>query len=275
MPPVIIVGAARSGTNMLRDVLAALPGFGTWPCDEINYIWKHGNLSEPSDELSAGDARPEVRRYIRKAFRRIAERRGIERVVEKTCANSLRVPFVDAVVPEAFYIHIVRDGYAATASAMKRWTADLDLPYIVRKARYVPPGDLPFYAVRYLRDRLHRLRSGERRLAFWGPRFKGFREAAATCSLAELCALQWRRSVERATADLGRLPPERVVTVHYEDFVVDPERELARMCAFLDVPLVAVDLPAMTRHISAGGVGRGRNELDEVEMKRIQPIIDA
>ena len=40
-PPVIIIGAGRSGTNMLRDLLAQLPQFSTWPCDEINYIWRH------------------------------------------------------------------------------------------------------------------------------------------------------------------------------------------------------------------------------------------
>jgi len=34
---IIIVGAPRSGTNMLRDVLTSFDGVCTWPCDEINY----------------------------------------------------------------------------------------------------------------------------------------------------------------------------------------------------------------------------------------------
>ena len=56
---IIIIGAPRSGTNMLRDVLTALPGFETWPCDEINLAWRHGNRALPSDELRcrSGDAR--------------------------------------------------------------------------------------------------------------------------------------------------------------------------------------------------------------------------
>ena len=37
--PVIIIGAPRSGTNMLRDILTNFEGIETWPCDEINYIW--------------------------------------------------------------------------------------------------------------------------------------------------------------------------------------------------------------------------------------------
>ena len=43
----MIIGAARSGTNMLRDVLTSLDGVDTWPCDEINYIWRHGNIRWP------------------------------------------------------------------------------------------------------------------------------------------------------------------------------------------------------------------------------------
>ena len=55
---IVLVGAPRSGTNMLRDVLTALDGIGTWPCDEINYIWRHGNVRYPSDELPRENATP-------------------------------------------------------------------------------------------------------------------------------------------------------------------------------------------------------------------------
>ena len=53
---VIIIGAPRSGTNILRDVLTSFDGICTWPCDEINYIWRHGNAKYPSDELLAANA---------------------------------------------------------------------------------------------------------------------------------------------------------------------------------------------------------------------------
>ena len=70
--PVIIIGAARSGTNMLRDVLTSLPGVGTWPCDEINYIWRHRNARNPLDEFQPEQATDPVRRFIRGEFDRIA-----------------------------------------------------------------------------------------------------------------------------------------------------------------------------------------------------------
>src|SRR5262245_2527282 len=102
--PVIIIGAGRSGTNMVRDLLTALPSCATWPCDEINYIWRYGNATFPTDELTAEHARPEVVRYIRRQFGHLARTTSAKWIVEKTCANSLRVDFVRAVVPEAKFI---------------------------------------------------------------------------------------------------------------------------------------------------------------------------
>ena len=142
---VVIVGAPRSGTNMLRDVLTSFDGISTWPCDEINYIWRHGNVRYPSDEIPSCKASPSIRSYIQQRFTDIRKKYDADVVVEKTCANSLRVPFVDAVVPDAKYIFIYRDGIDATGSAKERWTAELDIPYILEKVKFVPKTDLPYY----------------------------------------------------------------------------------------------------------------------------------
>ena len=45
-----------------------------------------------------------------------AKKEKLDVLVEKTCANSLRVPFVEKIVPEAKYIFIVRDGEVWTSS---------------------------------------------------------------------------------------------------------------------------------------------------------------
>ena len=42
--PLIIIGAGRSGTNILRDSLCKVDGVVTWNCDEINPLWRHGNI---------------------------------------------------------------------------------------------------------------------------------------------------------------------------------------------------------------------------------------
>ena len=87
--PVIIIGAPRSGTNMLRDILCNVDDICTWPCDEVNYIWRHGNMLHPSDELKAKHVTPYVKKYIRNHFLSISKKYNCNYVIEKTCANSL------------------------------------------------------------------------------------------------------------------------------------------------------------------------------------------
>lgn len=271
--PVIIIGAARSGTNMLRDCLTALPGVGTWPCDEINYIWRHGNKRYPTDEFSPDRATGPVKRYIRRAFDRVAEKQRLEYVVEKTCANSLRVGFVDRVVPEAKFIFLVRDGRDVVASAMKRWTAPLDPGYLLRKARYVPPADLPFYAWRYLCNRAFRLVSRERRLAFWGPKFEGMRRLLDGAGLTEVCAAQWARCVRKASQSLDRIEPGRVCRVRYEDYVHRPRERFRRICDFLDIEAADDRIDQAVRHVSPHRAGLWPSTLSAADRRRIAPIL--
>jgi hypothetical protein len=253
--PLIVIGAARSGTNLLRDLVCQAPGFATWPCDEINLLWRHGNAQHPDDELGPQQATPAVVRHVRGRFEDVARGSGATTVVEKTCANSLRVAFVDRILPEARYLFIVRDGRDAAASAVERFSAPLDWGYTLRKLRYVPAADLPFYAAQFVRNRASRLLRRDRRLAFWGPRFRGFAEFARTSTVAEICARQWRECVELATRDLAAIPAERVLRLTYEALVTGPRETLGSVFAFLGVPEVAAAIDV--RHVSATNVGRG------------------
>ncbi len=271
--PIIIIGAARSGTNMLRDVLCQLPGFGTWPCDEINYIWRHGNRQELTDEFASELATEQVRSFIRRSFARIAKKQKLSYVVEKTCANSLRVSFVNRIFPEAQFIHIIRDGWDVVASALKRWTAPLDLSYIMRKARFVPLSDLPYYASHYFWNRIYRLVSGKQRLAFWGPRFKGMEKMLRSHSLPEVCAMQWGQCVEKSEYDFTQLVPDRVYTLKYEDFVANPSLELLAIAAFLNISLPEKDAQQFVQNVSSQNIGKWKKELDPSTLTLIEPLI--
>lgn len=273
--PIIIIGAGRSGTNMLRDILTKLPGFGTWPCDEINYIWRHGNASYPTDELPPEAAPETVQKFIRASFDWLARKYTLSYVVEKTCANSLRVDFVNHIFPEARFIHIIRDGRDVVVSAQKRWTASLDIPYLAKKARFVPLRDLPYYASRYLWNHLYRMISGKRQLAFWGPRFEGFEQVARQSLLAEICAIQWQRCVEKASHDLSKLEPGRVFEIRYEDFVANPIAELVRIGHFLELGISEKALEPLIQDVSPKSVGNWKKQLDQEEMHHILPIIEA
>lgn len=271
--PVVIIGAPRSGTNILRDVLASLDGIGTWPCDEINYIWRHGNVRYPSDEIPVTLATSRVKRYIGRQFDILAKRRRLSIVLEKTCANSLRVPFVHAVLPKAKFIFIYRDGLDAAASARLRWTAQFDLRYVLQKARFVPASDLPYYALRYFWARSYRFMSKEKRLAFWGPCLNDMQSLLREYSLTEVCALQWARCVDKADEYFASLPQDRVVRVCYEDFVRKPESELKRILESLGHETHQPGLTTAVARVSGGSIGKGRALLGEDEISTLEALV--
>lgn len=273
MLELVIIGAPRSGTNMLRDVLCGFPEIATWPCDEINYIWRHRNIRHPSDALPSDKATPPVQRYIKKQFQWVAKTYNASIVVEKTCANCLRIPFVDKVIPEARYIYIYRDGIDATGSARLRWSAELDIPYLLQKVRFVPFLDLPYYALRYLWSRLYRLFSSDKRLAFWGPKLEDMNEILKNHTLNEVCAIQWQRCVDQADIALSAMPVDKVFRLKYEDFVTHPESELSRILDFLGYRAPPEAIAEAVKSVSSNSLGKGRKYLGDDEVRHLESLV--
>ncbi|MEM8677716.1 MAG: sulfotransferase [Planctomycetota bacterium] len=270
---VVILGAARSGTNMLRDTLAKIPGVGTWPCDEISYIWRHGNLRFPTDELTPGHATPGVCQFIKRQFDRLADQQGLDCVLEKTCANTLRVGFVNRVLPDAYYIHLLRDGRDAAHSASERWRSRLPLKVVLPKVRYAPLADIPYYAYRFARTSAYRIFGKEKRLEFWGPRFSGMTEALEQMSITEVAALQWQRSVELTREALREVPPHRVITLHYEDLVANPALVVGQLAQFIGKPISSQDALKMTTRINSNSIGRAAAELGPHLLAKIETMM--
>lgn len=272
---VIIIGAPRSGTNMLRDALTSFDGIATWPCDEINYIWRHGNAKHPSDQIPASKASARIKKYINDRFAYIGKKYHADIVVEKTTANSLRVPFVDAVVPDAKYIFIYRDGIDAAGSALLRWTAKLDYKYLLKKARFVPLTDIPYYGLRYLWARLYRLFSKEKRVAFWGPSLDNLDALLDRHTLNEVCALQWQECVVMAEEALSIMPKDKVFKVRYESFVKNPHYEIKEILKFLEKKTDNLEIENALKNISAASIGKGRDLLGEAEVNKLRKLVGA
>ncbi|MCU5783489.1 hypothetical protein MA04_02789 [Alcanivorax balearicus MACL04] len=182
------------------------------------------------------------------------------------------MPFVDRVLPGAKYIYIYRDGIDATGSAKQRWTARLDIPYIMEKVRFVPVTDLPYYGLRYFWSRIYRLFSKEKRLAFWGPKLDNMEEILQKHTLNEVCALQWQRCVDKADRDLGEIAPERVIRIRYEDFVSNPVPELQRILVFLNYTASLEEVQAAVKRVSNGSLGKGRKALGDEEVAKLEAL---
>ncbi len=267
--PGIIIGAGRSGTNMLRDLLVSLPEFATWPCDEINYIWRHGNREFETDEFTRAMATDCVKNFIRKKFQQIAQKNARATIIEKTCANSLRCGFVHEIFPDAKFVHIIRDGRDVASSAAIRWNAPLDINYLLKKARFVPPTDLPWYAAAYLKARLYRTFSGKSRLSTWGPRYQGMQSVMQSNELIVACAIQWKACVESAIEQLSALPENQLLTVRYEAFTQNPTSELRKVCEFLGAHPDDTTLIELAKQVSSGSVGKWKSRLSEAQISAV------
>lgn len=269
---VVIVGAPRSGTNMLRDILCSFDGISSWPCDEINYIWRYGNPSYPSDELPASLAKKNIKQYISKQFDWVQNNYDAKIIIEKTCANSLRLSYVDKIIPDAKYIYIVRDGIDVVESAKKRWSAKINLSYVVKKARFVPKQSIPYYTMRYFKSLIYKLFSKDDRLQFWGPIYNNMEQEIKNISLVEVCAYQWKKCVDSSDMTISLMPNKKFHRIKYEDFVTEPEKELNNILNFLDISYPKEVIQKSIKNVVRRNIGKGRKVLSSSEVSSITKI---
>lgn len=182
--------------------------------------------------------------------------------MEKTCANSLRVSFVDSMFPRAQFVWLIRDGVDVAVSASKRWNARMDLGYLLKKARWVPKSDIPYYAGRWMSNRLSGFSSSDRRVSTWGPVFRGMPEFLREQGVLATCGRQWVESVEQADAALSSLPSSRVFRLRYEEFVRSPVETVLRIADYLGENIQTQTAKGMIQNVSPDRIGSGMDELN-------------
>ena len=145
-PAPFIVGASRSGTTLLRMMLDAHPELAIPP--ETHFIPMLGGLwrRAPGDhdavldalvahdhwedfELDAGDLRRCVADasastlgdLLRVFYSMYAERHGKRRWGDKTPPYVLTMPAIAELLPEAHFVHVIRDGRDVAISVRPLW----------------------------------------------------------------------------------------------------------------------------------------------------------
>ncbi|MFP4227846.1 MAG: sulfotransferase family protein [Salinivenus sp.] len=269
--PVLILGAARSGTKLLRRLLGAAPTCAVVPYG-VPAVWTRDHEDYAHDALPRSACTDATARRIRRELRRLAQGPpDATLLVEKTSANTLRVPFVDAVFPEARFVHLVRDGVDVVESARRRWQARPGLVYLLRKALYLRGTGLR-QGARYLWRRLRGLGTDTPRL--WGPHYPGMADDVAERPLLEVCARQWRTCVLSALNALADLPEARVLSLRYETLVQNPSTVdyLAQFAGISEAKPMRVFYDEEVRDTF---VGRGRDRLSASDQEMIRPILHA
>jgi hypothetical protein len=213
--PVIIVSTPRAGSTMLFDALAQAPGVFTVGGESHAVIEGIPRLCAArqgfaSNRLTARDATEEVTdALVRRFWAALRDRDGVRaagpvRMLEKTPRNALRVPFLNAVFPDAFFLYLHRDPLATLSSMLDGW----------RSGRIVTYPELPGWS---------------------GPPWSmllvpGWRRLEGR-PLAEIVATQWATATRILLDDLDALPPHRWGVTSYERLVTDPRGEIGRICA--------------------------------------------
>jgi hypothetical protein len=251
--PVFIVSSPRSGSTLLFETLArsrnvyTIGGESHGLFEGIDGLHPSARGYE-SNRLDAEVVTPEIALALRTRFSAgLRDRTGAPparfpvRMLEKTPKNSLRVPFLARVFPDAHFIYLYREPRETLASMLEAWNSGTFRTY----------PQLPGW-------------SGSPWSLLLTP---GWRELSGK-PLHEIVAAQWEAATRILLADLDALPKERWTAVRYDALVADPQREVTRLCAAVDFEwdmVLGRDLPLSRYTVSKPDAQKWQRHADVLE----------
>lgn len=194
--PIFLLGCARSGTSILGEAIAAHPNVAY--LFEVSAIWNTLVPEKNHHRLTADTVTTGVASQIYKALADARRELSGDLLLEKNPKHVIRIPFLDALFPQARFVHIIRDGRDTIASLMFR-------------NRGPNWGHLKIPQWEQLLERY--------------PKESHIR-----------CAHQWNYAVSTARQDAQGLTGKRYLEVRYEALVRAPKAELTRLLQFLELP---------------------------------------
>jgi hypothetical protein len=254
--PVFVIGCPRSGTTVVFSLLRANPSLASIG-QEGHVLWEsfhhpreHGWAS---NALGPGDVRSFEPRYLAWTISSLAGTRDGRRFLDKTPRNSLRLPYLDALFPDARFVFVQRDGRATVSSLITAWREREHPAYVL---------PVPF----------HIAGVPDRSWHFILP--PGWR-AYDGRPLEDVCALQYTTATEAVLAFRGGLGADRFVDLRYEDLLADPAGQLEHVHQALDVPFTDAEARRAREHVRPVEPGREKwRTATPAEVERVLPAIE-
>jgi uncharacterized protein (TIGR03032 family) len=220
--PVFIVAPPRSGATLLFATLGRSPSVWTLGREGHALLeriaeFQPANRDHESNRLTAEDAQPQIAEGLRAAFfAGLRNRDGLAapegaaglRMLQETPRNALRVPFLNAVFPDALFVYVYRDPRESLISMMDAWESGRAVAYPQLPDWEGPPWSLLLV--------------------------EGWRDLRGK-DLAEIVVAQWSAATRTLLDDLEELGPERWCVAARDELVRDPQREVERLCGFLGI----------------------------------------
>ena len=165
-----------------------------------------------------------IRQYER-VFEWLMQRFGKKVWVERSGGSLRAVPRLSKSLPHARFVHIVRDGRDCSISMSRHegFRMMMATTIISQILGYDPYDSDIRSGVEELPEQFYRLLP------------ENFTAEAFTQldACADLFGYYWSGEVMRGLKALAALPPERVLTIHFEDILADPEPWLRRFIQFI------------------------------------------
>jgi len=224
--PVFIVAAPRSTSTLLFQTLAQSGHL--WSIgDESHHLIEQFPRLNPlqggvdSNRLTADLIDTQLRESLHAAFaEQLRDRDGRRlpadaarnvRLLEKTPKNALRIPFLDALFPDALFIYLVRDPKQNLSSIIDAWRSGRFVTYPTLHTAHGP----------------------------WSLLLPpGWRDYAGR-PLEEVAAFQWTSANRWILQDLADIPSARRLVINASELLEDPAHLVAKLCAFMGIELDA------------------------------------
>lgn len=262
--PVFVIGCSRSGTTVTYETLAASSRFlkfGYEIPQFWNGLWGPLNNGWHSEAATAEQARAGHRDA---ALRFFYQRLGQGWVLDKTCINTLRIPYLHALFPRAKYVFIQRDGRDNISSMMDGWRLGRT-DGAFHLTQFFGPFPEPVS-----------INGGEfNEWHFFLP--PGWREYNHA-SLEEVCAFQWISANRLALEGKGLVPAENWVHLRYEDLFERPVEMFREAFERLNAPFDR-EMRERCAHLAPTSIVKGKpkkqkwKEHNPEAIERILPMI--
>ncbi len=260
--PVFIVSSPRAGSTLLFETMAQSPGVFT-PGGESHAIIEGIDALHPaqhgweSNRLTEADATPMIASVLETRF--LAELRARDgsrrfpprvRMLEKTPKNSLRIPFLRAIYPDAHFLYLYRDPRATIGSMLDAWSSGKFVTYPQLPGWNGPPWSLVLVP--------------------------GWRERNGR-PLEEIVAHQWSEATRIMLDDLEALPPDSWCVASYDALVAEPQKEIERLCAFVGIEWdrqLTAPLPLSRHTLTEPRPDKWKRHGEEIDRiaDRIEPV---